>query len=231
MSHNHNPWTSIADLLSGFVVVLLILFATAAALPRFPPTVVLPKPGLTVAQQAVAEREARRRRFLKGLAEALTPYVAQGLVRVDEEQALIELSDVSFSPGSACLTTEASHAIAAIEPIVAEQLLRDPDLTIQVEGHCDPTPVQGVRNACGWFADNTQLSTLRASNVRDLLIATTGASARVRMPVMGWGPDRLRNAETPTAAENRRVELHMAWRTEPSGASTSVSNALSIENP
>lgn len=205
MSIGNNPWIPIADLLSGFVIVLLLLFVTASLLPHFERQV-----AVDAARAERERREAERAEFLRSLESRLRPFADRGTVRMDVSRRLIEFGDVSFASGSACLTDGAESAVRAIAPVVAGQFATDPLLVIQVEGHTDPSPVRRLSNSCGWFANNTQLSTLRAQNVRELLVSGS-ADARARMPVTGWGPDRLRNREVPDAPENRRIELHIVW--------------------
>ena len=214
MSSGHNPWTSIADLLSGFVVVLLLLFVTAALLPHFQ-------------QKAEAQvREETRRDVMVRLAGLMKPAETQGLVRVDVDQRIVEFSDVSFKNGSACLTDPASAAVKAIAPLLADQLRADRSLVIQVEGHADPADVRRLVKSCGYFDNNTQLSALRATNVREIIAADAGGAARQRLPVTGWGSDRLRNTVDVFAPENRRVELHLVWRDEASTEAIPVAPPL-----
>lgn len=201
MSSGPNPWTSIADLLSGFVVVLLLLFVTAALLPHFQ-------------QKADAEvREDSRNAFVTDLKQRLAAYEKLGLVHVNADKRLIEFSDVSFASASACLTPAAISAVDTVAPALGERLSADPTLSISVEGHTDPEPVHGLVNACGWFDNNTQLSTLRAANVRDRIVLLA-SDAKSRLPVTGWGSDQLKNVALPFAPENRRVELLLRWRDE-----------------
>jgi flagellar motor protein MotB len=195
----HNPWIPIADLLSGFVVVVLLLFVSAAILPR------LEK------EAAQVSEEQRRTAAFADLRQTLAAEEAQGIIAVDVAGRTIELKDVSFEPASACLSPAAAAAVAKIAPAVARDLEAEPGLEVHLEGHTDPIPVARIQRSCGVFGDNTQLSALRAANVREQLLASAPAGARARMPVTGRGPDRLRNTVEPTAPENRRVELRWSW--------------------
>ena len=205
----HSPWIPIADLLAGFVVVLLLMFVGAAALP------------VLEAERAEQTEEAKRNAAFRGLAETLLPFEADGVLQVDVGGRRIELRDVSFESGSACLSDEARSALRSVADQVVAMLAQDPSLHVFFEGHTDPQPVGKLRNQCGWFADNTQLSAQRAQNVRDLLVES-GPGLRKRLPVMGWGPDRLRNSESPLAPENRRVELRFAWLADGEGGTISA---------
>ena len=141
----------------------------------------------------------------------LRSYEASKVLHVDEVARSIELKDVSFRPGSACLSERASEAIEQVGPRIAAMLTNDPALHVQIEGHTDPVPVGRLKNSCGYFATNTQLAAQRAMNVRGLIVPEALPELRARLPVLGWGPDRLRNTGDQTAAENRRVELRFQW--------------------
>ena len=191
--------------MSGFVVIVLVLFAAAVSIPKFKP----PPPNATV--DPLRQQEERRERFLSSLGESLEPYQATGIVSFDQNKRVLEFEDVSFDVGSACLTDQAEGAVDSVAAIVAARIESDPGLTIHIEGHTDPRPVPKLTKACGWFANNTQLSTLRAANVREHISTKVSRETLARLPVTGWGADRLRNLDDPNAPENRRVELHFVW--------------------
>ena len=206
---------SIADLFSGVLVIMIVLFAAVIALPRVTRSVHgatsatgdggAPPP--TAAQVRALEREA----FLDALGQRLNPFIRDRTIRFDRPNRIVAFEDVSFQVASACLTPEASRAVAAIASTVAQQLEQDQALTVGVEGHSDALQIRRLLRGCGWFSDNTQLSTLRATGVRSVIAAGLSPEARARLPVTGWGPDRLRNTIDPYAAENRRVELRFVW--------------------
>ena len=205
MASGDNYWIPVADLLSGFVVVCLLLFVTAAVKPQ----VEKRKELLEEKERGLTEEEKRTQRFAE-LKEKLAVAEASGLLLVDPNQRSIEFKDISFKSGSACVSQPAREAIQLIQSVVLQDMSIDSTLNIYLEGHTDPIPVGKVHRACGVFENNTQLSTLRATNVRELLLESE-VSFRSRMPVTGWGPDRLKNTEDPTAAVNRRVELKWIW--------------------
>lgn len=210
MATQHSHWVPIADLLSGFVVVLLLMFVGS---------VVLSALERQEEERRVAEaRETEEARIERLRAESfsalksdLRSYEASKVLHVDEVARSIELKDVSFRPGSACLSERASEAIEQVGPRIAAMLTNDPALHVQIEGHTDPVPVGRLKNSCGYFATNTQLAAQRAMNVRGLIVPEALPELRARLPVLGWGPDRLRNTGDQTAAENRRVELRFQW--------------------
>ena len=208
MADGHNHWIPVADLLSGFVVVCLLLFVTAAVKPQ----VEKRKELLEEKARGLTEEDKRTQRFAE-LKQKLKDAEESGFLFVDPKQRAIEFKDVSFESGSACVSRPAREAIALIQEVVLQDMHADQTLNIYLEGHTDPIPVGKVWRACGIFEDNTQLSTLRASNVRDLLLANE-IQLRSRMPVTGWGPDRLKDTNDPTASVNRRVELKWIWNTK-----------------
>jgi flagellar motor protein MotB len=205
MAQGHNHWIPVADLLSAFVVVCLLLFVSAAIKP-----VIEDRTQFLQAQERGATLEQQRTRRFVNLKERLVEAENAGILAVDPANRTIEFQDLSFESGSACLSQPAQNALLLIKELVLEDLSADQSLNIYLEGHTDPVPVGNVRRACGIFENNTQLSTLRASNVRDLLIEGV-EHHRSRMPVTGWGPDRLRNVAQPTSPANRRVELKWHW--------------------
>lgn len=217
MAATNNPWIPIADLFSGFVVVMILLFVGATALPRLEEEARRQELAAKLAAQSrptesAAERESRRRaEAFSQLRAALREEENRGLVTVDISGRTVELKDVSFEQGSACLDAAAARAVRKIAPLVAREMAQDDRLEVHIEGHTDPRPVTKTRAMCGVFADNTQLSALRAANIRELLMESVPLAARGRMPVTGYGPDRLRNRVDQNAAENRRVELRWIW--------------------
>ncbi len=201
----HHHWIAISDLLSGFVVVLILLFVGSTALQ-------------TLKVESASERESREREeTMRGIARALEPYVASGLVTVDEGEDRIRLNDTSFPSGSACLDPRAVAAIQSVAPEVAGALKAHADLTVYVEGHTDAASFLGTptaekaRDLCGWFSDNTQLSTVRATAVRTILASHLQTEMLARVPVSGFGSEVLKDASDPYGAINRRVEIRIVW--------------------
>lgn len=106
----------------------------------------------------------------------------------------IVLEGVTFATGRATLTGESSTILDR----VAEALVANPDVRVEVQGHTDNT---------GSVAGNNRISQARADAVRQYLISK-GVAAN-RLTARGYGPSRPR-ADNRTAegrAENRRVEL------------------------
>jgi flagellar motor protein MotB len=206
-SKSSNPWIPIADLLAGFVFIMLLMFVTASLRLTW-----------LEEREAEAERaqleavEQRKRSTFAGVAGRLANFEAAGIVRVDRKNSTVALTDLSFRSGSACLSPEAIGAVHAVANGLKD--LGESDrtmLTLFIEGHTDPRPVPRLANACGWFEDNIQLSTLRAANVREEVLSAAGQGLAGSLAVAGYGSSRLANTDEPTAPENRRVELRFVW--------------------
>ena len=130
------------------------------------------------------------------------PHTPAG-VKVDEEgcQVLFEktrksliLEGVNFATGKAELTPESQ----AILDGVAESLVANEEIKVQVGGHTDNT---------GSAAVNKRLSAARAEAVRQYL-ASKGVAAN-RLTAAGFGPSTpiASNKTAAGRAQNRRVEL------------------------
>jgi len=112
----------------------------------------------------------------------------------EERQTTLILEGVNFETGKAELT----QAARAILLTVAQSLVANPDIRVEVGGHTDIT---------GSRALNMRLSQARAESVRNFLIQN-GVSAD-RMTAKGYGPDKpvASNNTRDGRAQNRRVEL------------------------
>jgi outer membrane protein OmpA-like peptidoglycan-associated protein len=130
------------------------------------------------------------------------PHTPAG-VKVDEEgcQVLFEkakksliLEGVNFATGKAELTPESQ----AILDGVAESLVANEEIRVQVGGHTDNT---------GSAAVNKRLSAARAEAVRQYLISKGVAADR--LTAAGFGPSKpiASNKTAAGRAQNRRVEL------------------------
>jgi OOP family OmpA-OmpF porin len=118
----------------------------------------------------------------------------QRLFNQEAGRTTIVLSGVNFASGSSTLT-------AGSRPIldrVAEALVANPDVRVEVQGHTDNS---GAR------ATNLRLSAARANSVRTYLISKGVDGAR--LTAAGYGPDQPLGPNTTPAgrAANRRVEL------------------------
>ena len=110
------------------------------------------------------------------------------------EQPTLVLEGVTFATGRAELT-DASKAILLT---VAQSLVANPGIRVEVAGHTDNTGPRAV---------NERLSQARAEAVRDFLIRN--GVAQGRLTAHGYGPNQpvASNATAAGRAQNRRVEL------------------------
>jgi outer membrane protein OmpA-like peptidoglycan-associated protein len=115
-------------------------------------------------------------------------------VLFEENVARVVLRGVNFATGSSELTDTAQ----AILDDVAQTLLANPDIRVEVGGHTDITGSRAV---------NTRLSQARAESVMAYLVSK-GVDAP-RLTARGYGPDDpvADNATREGRAQNRRVEL------------------------
>ncbi|WP_106627622.1 OmpA/MotB family protein [Selenomonas massiliensis] len=193
MQVKRNPWISITDLFSSVVLVVLLLFVMAAIVPKF-------------------TQEAQRREMMEKIESALTVYEEQGQVKVHSETGMLEFTSVTFDSGSAELTPETKLLVKDLSANLTGYMAENPMMELLIEGHTDPAMIHTVVNRGGYFADNIQLSTLRAANVRRELLASMGTEYANRIGVAGYGDTRLKNIEQPLSAENRRIEIRILWK-------------------
>jgi outer membrane protein OmpA-like peptidoglycan-associated protein len=104
------------------------------------------------------------------------------------------LEGVTFETGKSTLTPESETILKG----VAESLVANDSIRVQVTGHTDNT---------GSLALNRRLSRARADAVRTYLIS--GGVAESRLTARGFGPDQpiASNKTAEGRAQNRRVEL------------------------
>lgn len=197
----NNEWISISDFMAGIVGVLILFFVMAVL--------------ITVTSQAEIEEEKQKdaREVIIRLKQLVEDnQELQGIKFIPERNALL-LPDSSFSQGSACLNKSLKQYFEVkLAPHIRKELLDNPNLTIQIEGHTDIVPVHGVRAdiqaACAPFDDNYTLSAGRAREARKALFSDIESTDLIkRISVVGYGADRLLNIDKPMAAENRRVEI------------------------
>ena len=112
---------------------------------------------------------------------------------------------VNFDYDSYSVNAAARDALAANAKIMSDH----PNLTLQVQGHCDER---------GTTEYNMALGSKRADAVRKVLTSQGVAPSRVK--TISYGEERpLMNQATETAwSENRRAEFSISW---PSSASSS----------
>jgi outer membrane protein OmpA-like peptidoglycan-associated protein len=118
------------------------------------------------------------------------------LVPITDDEGLRAVDlDVQFELGSARLTPLARTQLDEVGHALASPQLAG--MIIGIYGHTD---------ASGPADYNKQLSQERAEAVRAYLVENFDLDAG-RLLAVGYGEERLKNAVTPTAAENRRVQI------------------------
>lgn len=143
--------------------------------------------------------------------QALKNYEESGQLRIHIDTGMLEFTSVTFSSGSAELTPATISVVKDFASQLKSYMAENPKMEVLIEGHTDPAPVSQLRNKGGYFANNVQLSTLRAANVREALLNDIGKEYANRIGVAGYGETRLKNTENPFAEENRRIEIRILW--------------------
>ena len=118
---------------------------------------------------------------------------------VDSRGLTVSLAEAGFfSPGSATIQSEALPMVRGI----AEKLLELP-YNVRVEGHTDNIPIKTAK-----FPSNWELSTSRATNVLQYLIAE-GELPPSRLSAVGYGEYRpvALNSTREGRSLNRRVDV------------------------
>lgn len=203
MSEQPNPFVSISDLMAGTMAVVMLLLVVAVV-------------KMSVMRQ-VAEAEKR-----EGVEETLR-MIDQKLKETDIESvsvdSVITLNDQAFERGSACLSSKVESVLKQqIAPILSEAIRGHDNIWVQFEGHTDAVNVYGVSTnlakKCAVFDDNYSLSAGRAREARKAVLSSVQGDTSIsrRISVVGYGPDQLKNAVDPNAAENRRVEIRLVAR-------------------
>lgn len=196
-------WISISDLMSGVVGVLVLFFVVS----------ILTIVGTQIAAQEEKQRGARE--VVQKLSErSKDKDIYQG-IGFFSSNGLIRLEDSSFSQGSACINERQKDWLRQqMSDIIIEELTKNSQLGVQIEGHTDIVPVgtSKASNArtCAPFDDNYTLSAGRAREARNALFSnvdSTQADWMKRVSVVGYGSDRLIDTQNPESQKNRRVEI------------------------
>jgi len=187
-----NPWISIADLLSSVVLVVLLLFVMAAIAPKY-------------------SAEMQRNRIMNQFNTDLNDYESRGQLRVYVDKSMLEFTSVTFDQGSALLNKNTNALVKDLSGKLNQYMKEHPKMEILIEGHTDPATVKSVSNVGGYYANNIQLSSLRAANVRSALLKYMDKGMENRIGVAGYGETRLKDKKNRFSAENRRIEIRILW--------------------
>jgi len=138
------------------------------------------------------------------LAEILAPEIAQGKVRVDEndEHSLVVFKgDGMFAGGLAQLSPSSRAMIDKVG-----EAINNVNGKVRVVGHTDNQPLLKPRPQ---FADNQQLSERRAQSVAKVLTEKGVDSARIEIVGKGDTQPTTPNTTAAGRALNRRVEIEV----------------------
>ncbi|MCH8491561.1 MAG: hypothetical protein LAT81_16780, partial [Oceanicaulis sp.] len=116
------------------------------------------------------EEQTVQGRVISEISDALNEYQEMGMVYVDKNDMVIQLTDITFETASACTDSSFVPVFEIIGSLFSQYMNSKSNLNILIEGHSDSRPVRGLVSACGYFENNFQLSTLRAINVRDRIL-------------------------------------------------------------
>lgn len=155
-------------------------------------------------QELISSRDKAMNDLRNKLMNALTGYGKDDLsVEMRNGKVYIAISDkMLFKSGSAKVEQAGKDALAK----VANVLNKYDDMDLIIEGHTDSIPIKTAQ-----FADNWDLSVIRATSVVRLLTVDYGMSAARVMPA-GRGEyfPKASNASPEGRAKNRRTEIIIA---------------------
>lgn len=208
MKEKPSEWVSISDLMAGVVAVVMLLLVIAvlqnaqAELQR-----------KKEREQGAAAQRQKAGQLLRGMQVSLAQQGASRLIQFDLEGNRMTLSDSVFARSSACITAQASHALASIEQQLAGFLASSPDARLFVEGHTDSVAVTkeviDKTHFCTVYDDNYTLSAARAREARKLLVGSMSSGTARNVIVAGYGDSHPLPGIDPEDPRNRRVEVRL----------------------
>jgi chemotaxis protein MotB len=218
MREKVNPFISISDLMAGVIAVVMLMlvvdFVHSAAVRQ---AVEIPYANGTDTESEELDTNTEHIEGIFKIDEVKIPQRD-----IDVQRNKILLTDGSFRSGSACISNDVERALrSTIAPLIVKKLEEYPNMTIQIEGHTDPEPVNQSnlkeisedfkKRNCALFDDNYTLSSARAREARKTILNAVPKDKRNiinrRISVAGFGPSHLEDTENETADQNRRVEI------------------------
>ena len=143
-------------------------------------------------------KAAEEAKFVNQIRNRKTRSLSSGerdqIAAIAKEKPSIDL-EITFDYNSANISQKALPAVAALG-----KALTNPELkgtTFVLAGHTDATGGDGY---------NQDLSERRADSLKKYLMEKYGIAA-ADLVTVGYGKSKLKNASTPTAEENRRVQI------------------------
>lgn len=160
-----------------------------------------------VAQRGLVNRLSDRDKELTKLREdkarierrlrALAPGAA---IAVDDGKVILQ-GEVLFDSGSDALTVRGRELMSEMGRNLTGLLVAEPAQMVMVGGHTDDRPIHER------FPSNWELSTARALAVARVLIAAGVPADKVVAAGFGEFHPRAPNADEPSRAKNRRIEV------------------------
>lgn len=155
-------------------------------------------------QDLINAQNEKVQNILKSVKDALMGFSSDELsVREENGKIYVALSDkLLFQSGSATVDKRGKEALAKL----AEVLNKQKDVDVNIEGHTDTKPIHTAR-----FADNWDLSVIRATSVVRILTKEYGVSPMQIVP-SGRGEylPIADNETTEGRSKNRRTEIIIA---------------------
>jgi outer membrane protein OmpA-like peptidoglycan-associated protein len=143
-------------------------------------------------------REAETKKFVDTLrnrpSRSLSSSEREQIVAIAQDKPRIDL-EIRFDFNSANVSRSASSNMDALGKALSDTSFKGSSFVLA--GHTDAVGGEDV---------NQDLSERRADAVKRVLVEKYGVSAE-NIVVAGYGKTRLKNKSSPTAAENRRVEV------------------------
>ena len=155
-------------------------------------------------QDMITAQQEKVKSLLSSVKDALLGFNSDELtIREENGKVYVAMSDkLLFASGSATVDKRGKEALAKL----AEVLNKQTNIDVYIEGHTDTKPIHNAR-----FADNWDLSVIRATSVVRILTEEYGVSPLQIQPC-GRG-EHMPVADNETAegrARNRRTEIIMA---------------------
>ena len=155
-------------------------------------------------QDLINAQNEKVQNILKSVKDALMGFSSDELsVREENGKIYVAMSDkLLFQSGSATVDKRGKEALAQL----AEVLNKQKDVDVNIEGHTDTKPIHTAR-----FADNWDLSVIRATSVVRILTKEYGVSPMQIVP-SGRGEylPVADNETTEGRSKNRRTEIIIA---------------------
>ena len=209
-SEDVNEWTSISDLMAALVTIIMLLLVITIIAN------ILKTKRLEEAKQK--EMLDYQDSVMKRI--ELSINIDTNIVEFIKDGSFIRFKgDQSFKANSACVGKELEKTL--LDSSFAEEFVKivNDNWSIQIEGHSDPRRVGVKGNTldapfCAYFDDNYSLSAQRAKIVAETILKKIKIQdpemeekVRKHISVVGYGPNRLKNAEEPNSSENRRIDI------------------------